>query len=214
MIKTHQQKTKIKRRMGGGGVNVDTHTHSTDWLLHLLRMGWLWITVQFKIRRYNQADCPHIISQQTVHVHARSVRTRPDTTGWLKTKWSRSHLKRTRLSKPTASMFLPPSHPVRSAGCHGRRWNSPICSRCFNVEWMRWWFWWRETLILWIGWGPRSGRRAPAPRRKSGSGSSPRKAGAAERCPSRRRRPRCRWRSRLPGRSGPRSVRRRDAGNS
>lgn len=108
IIKTHQQKLK---GMGGGGmgVNVDTHTHSTDWLLHLLRVGGLWITVQFKIRRYNQADCPHIISQQTVHVHARSVRTRPDTTGWQKTKWSRSHLKRTRLSERT-------SHPVRSTG--------------------------------------------------------------------------------------------------
>lgn len=51
IIKTHQQKTKIKRgigeRQGGVGVNVDTHTHSTDWLLHILRVGGLWITVQF-----------------------------------------------------------------------------------------------------------------------------------------------------------------------
>lgn len=124
IIKTHQQKTKNKRGMVGGGVgiNVDTHTHSTDWLLHILRVGGLWITVQFKIRRYNQADCPHIISQQTVHVHARSVRTKPDTTGWQKTKWSRSHLKRGRgCRNGQPARFC--RHPVLSdqRGCDGRR---------------------------------------------------------------------------------------------
>lgn len=38
----------------GRGRNVDTHTHSTDWLLHLQWGGGvegLWITVQVKIRQ-------------------------------------------------------------------------------------------------------------------------------------------------------------------
>lgn len=36
----------------GRGINVDTHTHSTDWLLHLQGgVEGLWITVQVKIRQ-------------------------------------------------------------------------------------------------------------------------------------------------------------------
>lgn len=35
----------------GRGINAYTHTHSTDWLLHLQGVEGLWITVQVKIRR-------------------------------------------------------------------------------------------------------------------------------------------------------------------
>lgn len=45
--------TKTINRGGrmGWGINVDTHTHSTDWLLHIQGVEGLWITVQVKIRQ-------------------------------------------------------------------------------------------------------------------------------------------------------------------
>lgn len=72
-------------------------------------------------------------------------------------------------------------------------------------------FW---VFISWTGWGQRWARRDPRPQRKSKWGSCPQKALAVELCPSRLRRLRCRLRSLLPARWGPRSAQLPDRGNS
>lgn len=105
---------------------------------------------------------------------------------------------------------------IPSCQIHRVSWKKVKISYLFLLLWCGWMRWggWMETLILWTGWGPRWGRKAPAPLRRSGLGSCPRKAEAAERCLALRRRPRCRWRSRPPDRSGPRSDQHQDAGSS
>lgn len=50
-IKKPPTENKNQKRGVGRGVNVDTHTHSTDWLLHLQGVEGLWFTVQVKIRQ-------------------------------------------------------------------------------------------------------------------------------------------------------------------
>lgn len=51
--------TKKTNSWRGAEVNAYTHTHSTDWSLHLQGVVGLWITVQVKIRQR---------IRQTVHI--------------------------------------------------------------------------------------------------------------------------------------------------
>lgn len=69
--------------------------------------------------------------------------------------------------------------------------------------------------FIWLrGSGLRWGRRDPELQRRSEWGSCPRRDAAAGRCHGRPRLPRCRWRTRPPARSDPRSDLRPDARNS
>lgn len=58
---TKNDRITNKKQISGKGlrVNAYTHTHSTDWLLHLQGVERLWITVQVKIRQQ---------IRQTVHI--------------------------------------------------------------------------------------------------------------------------------------------------
>lgn len=96
----------------GRGVNVDTHTHSTDWLLHLQGVEGLWTTVQDKIRQQ---------IRQTVHTSSHNNQyifmpvlytpdlTRPD---GLKLHGTDSHLWVTALSGRPPTCFC--CHPILS----------------------------------------------------------------------------------------------------
>jgi len=104
--------------MGGG--NVDIHTHSTDWLLHLQGVEGLWSTVQVKIRqRIKQTVHTSSHNHQYIFMPVLNAQhlTRLD---GFKHDGRITSIEDTAVNL-TANMFLSPSRPVRPSGCDGSR---------------------------------------------------------------------------------------------
>lgn len=81
----HQHKTKIQKEgmVGGRGANIYTHTHSTDWLLHL--QGWRVSGSLYRLRSDNKSGRLSTHHPTTTNTFSCPICTQkgPDTTGWL-----------------------------------------------------------------------------------------------------------------------------------
>lgn len=111
MIKT----TNKNKTQGGGvgrGINVDTHTHSTDWLLHLQR-GWRDSGSLYRLRSDNKSSRLSTHHPTTTNTSSCLFCMHETWHNWMAlNNMDRSHLLRAQLSSRPPTCFC--CHPILS----------------------------------------------------------------------------------------------------